>query len=69
MRFFCVSCDLVAREAVVHRSGPLRGGLREPGDPGRVPARRHAVTGRLLVDGGVLDNLPVATMAVAGRAR
>jgi predicted acylesterase/phospholipase RssA len=66
MRFFCVSCDLVAREVVVHRRGLLREALYAsmaiPGVFPPVPTRDE----RLLVDGGVLDNLPVATMASAG---
>jgi NTE family protein len=62
-RFFCVSCDLVAREAVVHRTGPLwQGVYASLAIPGVFPAVRTP-EGRLLVDGGVLDNLPVATMA------
>lgn len=61
--FFCLSCDLMAREAVVHRSGPLQeavyASLAIPGVfPPVVPRE-----GQLLVDGGVLDNLPVAIMA------
>ena len=52
LRYFCVSCDLVAREAIVHRRGPVAdavyGSLAIPGvfppvptDDGRLP-----VTGR-----------------------
>jgi predicted acylesterase/phospholipase RssA len=65
-RFFCVSCDLVAREVVVHRSGLLREALyASMAIPGVFPPV-STPEGRLLVDGGVLDNLPVATMAGAG---
>ena len=56
-RFFCVSCDLVGREAVVHRVGRMRDAvLASLSIPGVFPP---VVTpdGRLLVDGGVLDNL------------
>jgi predicted acylesterase/phospholipase RssA/CRP-like cAMP-binding protein len=66
LRFFCVSCDLIAREPMVHRSGPIvdavHASLAIPGmfPPVRTPA------GRLLVDGGVLDSLPVETMARLG---
>lgn len=65
-RFFCLSCDLIAREVVVHRTGPLWEAVyTSMALPGVFPPiTTHA--GRLLVDGGVLDNLPVATMAQAG---
>ncbi len=60
--FFCVSCDLVSGEQVVHRSGALvdvvGASMCLPG----VFAPR-ARDGMLLVDGGVLDSLPVETMA------
>ena len=63
--FFCVSSDLVTSELVVHRRGNLYeavgASLCLPGIGPPV-----AVEGRLLVDGGVLDNLPVATMAARG---
>src|SRR5262249_25150017 len=66
LRFFCLSCDLVARKVVVHRTGPVveavYPSLAIPGVFPPVATR----DGRLLVDGGVLDNLPVATMARAG---
>lgn len=65
-RFFCVSCDLVGREPVVHRVGRMRDAvLASLSIPGVFPP---VVTpnGRLLVDGGVLDNLPVGTMAAGG---
>jgi predicted acylesterase/phospholipase RssA/CRP-like cAMP-binding protein len=65
LRFFCVSCDLIGREAVLHTVGPVVDAvypsLAIPGVFPPVPSN-----GRLLVDGGVLDNLPVATMARAG---
>ncbi|HEV2923017.1 MAG TPA: patatin-like phospholipase family protein [Solirubrobacteraceae bacterium] len=66
LRFFCLSCDLVARKAVVHRTGRLVEAVYPSlAIPGVFPP---VVTrdGRLLVDGGVLDNLPVATMARMG---
>jgi predicted acylesterase/phospholipase RssA/CRP-like cAMP-binding protein len=66
LRFFCLSCDLVARKAVVHRTGPVVDAVYPSlAIPGVFPpvATRD---GRLLVDGGVLDNLPVATMARTG---
>ena len=65
-RFFCVSCDLLARQMVVHRTGPLQdavyASLAIPGIFPPVVDRE----GRLLIDGGVLDNLPVETMARTG---
>src|SRR5205823_14581489 len=65
-RFFCLSCDLAAREAVVHRLGPLVDALYPSlAIPGVFPPVSTG-DGRLLVDGGVLDNLPVATMARKG---
>jgi NTE family protein len=66
LRFFCLSCDLVAREAVLHRTGPLVDAVYPSlALPGVFPPVSTA-DGQLLVDGGVLDNLPVATMARAG---
>jgi len=64
-RFYCVSCDLVGRSIVVHRTGLLRDALYASlAIPGIYPPLRDGA-GRLLVDGGVLDNLPVETMARA----
>ncbi len=66
LRFFCLSCDLVERELVMHRTGrvvdAVYPSLALPGVFPPVSGR----DGRLLVDGGVLDNLPVATMARSG---
>ena len=63
-RFFCVSCDLFARELVVHRTGPTAEAVYTSlAIPGVYPPVRGG--GRLLVDGGVMDNLPVGTMAAA----
>ena len=63
LRFFCVSADLNSRSAVIHRTGPLDeaifASLALPGIFPPVPT----ADGRLLIDGGVLDNLPVETMA------
>jgi predicted acylesterase/phospholipase RssA/CRP-like cAMP-binding protein len=66
LRFFCVSCDLVGREAVVHRVGSLVDAVYPSmAIPGVFPPVATE-DGRLLVDGGVLDNLPVGTMARTG---
>ena len=65
VRFFCLSCDLAAREPVLHTTGPLADAVYPSlAIPGVFPP--VVTDGRLLVDGGVLDNLPVATMARAG---
>lgn len=60
--YFCVSCDLVAGELIVHREGSL--GVAAAASqclPGLAPP--VALDGRLLIDGGVLNNLPVDVMA------
>jgi len=63
--FFCLSCDLVAREPVVHRTGPLRHAIYASlAIPGVFPPVAPG-DGTLLVDGGVLDNLPVEEMSRA----
>jgi predicted acylesterase/phospholipase RssA/CRP-like cAMP-binding protein len=59
--FFSVSSDLVRNEAVEHRSGSLAEAVgASVAIPGIVPPVE--IGERLLVDGGVLDNLPVARM-------
>jgi NTE family protein len=60
--FYTVSADLIAAELVVHRRGELSAAVgASMCIPGVVPP--VALGGRLLIDGGVLDNLPVTTMA------
>lgn len=55
--FFCVSADLRSAEAVVHERGSVRQAVRCSGSvPGLFPP--VTVGNRLLVDGGMLDNLP-----------
>lgn len=65
-RYFSVSCDLLAREVVYHRSGSLEDAVRAslciPGIFPPIPTR----DGRLLIDGGVLENLPVERLARSG---
>jgi predicted acylesterase/phospholipase RssA/CRP-like cAMP-binding protein len=60
-RFFCVSANLTRAEAVIHENGILwhavRASLSLPGIFPPVYA-----DGDLLVDGGVLDNVPAGTM-------
>lgn len=65
-QFFCMSCDLIAREPVLHRTGPIVDAVYPSlAIPAVFPPAATA-DGRLLVDGGVLDNLPVAEMARTG---
>jgi NTE family protein len=59
--FYCVSADLAHGGAVVHEQGSLWHALRASiAIPGVLPPVCNA--GRVLVDGGVIDNLPVGTM-------
>lgn len=63
--WFAVSADLLTGEEVVHTRGPVAVGVGiSMCLPGLVPP--VAVDGRLLVDGGVLNNLPVDIMAATG---
>jgi NTE family protein len=63
--YFCVSSDLVGADLVVHRRGPLWQAIgASMSIPGFAPPVE--LEGRLLVDGGVLDNLPVEVMAATG---
>jgi NTE family protein len=59
--FFCVSADLATGEPVLHRRGPLATALRASISlPGVLPP--VLLDGRVLVDGGVLRNLPTDVM-------
>jgi NTE family protein len=59
--FYCVSADLAYGRAVVHDHGSLWRALRATiAIPGVLPPVCSA--GQVLVDGGVIDNLPVAAM-------
>lgn len=59
--FCCVSADLGRAETVVHQRGPLALSVRASLSlPGVLPP--VALSDRWLVDGGVLDNLPVAAV-------
>jgi predicted acylesterase/phospholipase RssA/CRP-like cAMP-binding protein len=59
--FFCVSADLLSADTVIHREGPLVGAVGASMSlPGIAPPVRDG--NRLLVDGGVLNNLPVEVM-------
>jgi len=60
--FRCVSVDLLARSAVVHRNGRVSDALAcSLRVPGLYPP--YQLNNRLHIDGGVLDNLPVRTLA------
>jgi predicted acylesterase/phospholipase RssA len=57
-----VSADLLSSRVVVHRRGPIADAVgASMSIPGLAPPLQQA--GRLLVDGGVLNNLPVDHMA------
>jgi NTE family protein len=59
--YFCVSTNLTAGRSVVHRSGRLWKWLRASASiPGVLPPVFHG--GQVLVDGGVMNNLPVDAM-------
>ena len=59
--FYCVSSNLTRAQVNVHRRGALRAGiLASISVPGLLPPVPHA--GDLLVDGAVLDNVPVDVM-------
>jgi predicted acylesterase/phospholipase RssA/CRP-like cAMP-binding protein len=62
---FTVSADLLSSRLVIHRRGSLIEAVgASMSIPGLVPPLSRS--GRLLVDGGVLNNLPVDAMADAG---
>jgi NTE family protein len=59
--FVCTSCDLTTGELVEHRTGLLWKAVRASlSIPGLLPPVREG--DRLLVDGALLDNLPVAAL-------
>jgi NTE family protein len=63
--YFSVSAEMLHAQVVVHRRGPLADAVGgSMSIPGLVPPLREA--GRLLVDGGVLNNLPIDIMAGSG---
>jgi len=66
--FFCVSSSLTTGHVCVHRRGLLREALRATiSIPGIFPP--VARDGELLVDGGVLDNLPIGPMRQRGEIK
>ncbi|HTO40873.1 MAG TPA: patatin-like phospholipase family protein [Rhizomicrobium sp.] len=61
-QFFCVSSDLTSGRIHTHRGGPLWRALRASvALPGIMPPVTYH--GHLLVDGGVMNNLPVDVMS------
>jgi predicted acylesterase/phospholipase RssA len=63
--YFCISADLISAQEVVHRRGPMAEAIGwSMSLPGMVPP--HPTERGLLVDGGVLNNLPVDVMEEAG---
>jgi predicted acylesterase/phospholipase RssA len=64
--FFCVSTNITRTEVVVHREGSLRKAVSASMSlPGITPPRLGS-SGDLLVDGGVLNNLPTDVMQRLG---
>ncbi|MDJ0791717.1 MAG: patatin-like phospholipase family protein [Acidimicrobiia bacterium] len=62
MEFFCVSADLTEGDVHVHRRGPVWEAVRASvAIPGIFPPMRSS-DGHVLVDGGVLDNVPTSVM-------
>jgi predicted acylesterase/phospholipase RssA len=58
VNYFCVSCNLTTASVVIHRSGPLAKWIGASiSVPGIAPP--YVERGELLVDGGLLNNLPV----------
>lgn len=63
--FFCTSTNLTTSELETHRSGPLVPALRASSSiPGVFPPVPR--DGDLLIDGGVLDNLPIGALRDSG---
>jgi NTE family protein len=65
LSMFAVSADLATGDLVVHRSGLVREAIAASmAIPGIAPPIQ--LDGRLLVDGGILDNFPVDVMVETG---
>ena len=61
IKFFCVSCNITQARPEIHLSGSLWKGVRASlALPGIFPP--HFLKGQLLVDGGILNNIPVDVM-------
>jgi predicted acylesterase/phospholipase RssA/CRP-like cAMP-binding protein len=67
--FFCVSSDLTDGAVHPHRSGPVWSAVRASvAIPGVLPPMRSA-EGHVLVDGGILDNVPTSSMRALNEPR
>lgn len=67
-KFFCVSTNLTTARAKIHQEGPLWKAVRASVSiPGIGPPAIE--NGEILVDGGLVDNLPVETMKKLCRGR
>jgi predicted acylesterase/phospholipase RssA len=61
LSYFCTSSNLASAELEIHREGSLRRAVRAScALPGIVPPLLE--NGELLIDGGILDNMPVDAM-------
>jgi NTE family protein len=59
--FFCVSADMITGDQIIHRRGPLSVAVRASiSIPGLMPPVQHGQ--QILVDGGLLNNLPADVM-------
>jgi NTE family protein len=66
--FFCTSSNLTAGSAKIHRAGPLWRALRASiAIPGVLPPVIE--NSQILIDGGVMNNLPVDVMSAMRRGR
>ncbi len=66
--FFCTSSNLTAGSAKVHRTGPLWRAIRASiAIPGVLPPVIE--NSQILIDGGVMNNLPVDVMSAMRRGR
>ena len=61
LKYFCVSCDLTQAQAVVHDRGPLARAVRASMSLPGIAIPLHEGQS-LLVDGGVLNNVPADVM-------
>lgn len=68
LNYYCVSTNLTRAELMVHRRGPVRRWVRASISlPGSAPPL-IGDQGDLLIDGGVLDNVPVGAMRELGES-
>jgi NTE family protein/lysophospholipid hydrolase len=68
LNYYCVSTNLSRAELMVHRRGPVRRWVRASISlPGTAPPLIDD-QGDLLIDGGVLDNVPITAMRELGES-